>query len=162
MGLTVAFWILALVTIAAALGVIVQKNVFRSALSLIACLIAVAGIFVTLSADFLAGAQILVYVGAISVVIILAIMLTHEFSQGNPSNRLKIPALIIAAAFFGLVTFAVINTDWKISQVPPTTPTTSTLAEKLFGSSGFVLPLEIVAVLILAVIIGAIVIAREK
>lgn len=162
MGLAIAFWILAIVTVVAALGVIVQRNVFRAALSLILCLVAIAGIFVTLSADFLAAAQILVYVGAISVVIILAIMLTREFTQGSPSNRLKVPAFIIAVVFFGLVAFAVLKTNWKISTAAPQTPTTPGLAEQLIGPTGFVLPLEITGVLILAVIIGAIVIAREK
>jgi NADH-quinone oxidoreductase subunit J len=162
MGLTVAFWILAVITILGALGVIVQKNVFRAALSLILCLVAIAGIFVTLSADFLAAAQILVYVGAIAVVIILAIMLTREFTQGNPSNRLRIPALIISTAVFGLITFAVVNTHWNISAETPPNSTTLTLAQQIFGNNGFLLPLEVAAVLILAVILGAIVIAREK
>src|SRR5512138_227707 len=108
MGLTIAFWILAVVTIAAALGVLMQNNVFRAALALIVSLVAVAGIFIILSADFLAGVQILVYVGAISVVIILAIMLTREFTRGNPSNRLRLPAFLIAAAFFGLMVYAIV------------------------------------------------------
>jgi NADH-quinone oxidoreductase subunit J len=162
MGVAVAFWILAAVVVIAALGVIVQKNVFRSALALILCLIAVAGIFILLSADFLAAAQILVYVGAISVVIILAIMLTRQFAHGNTANRLRLPALIIAVALFGLLAFAILKTDWKLAAGQPTANTTLVLAEQLFGKSGFILPLEIAAVLILAVVIGAIVIAREK
>ena len=87
MALTIAFWILAAITILAALAVVTRRNVFHSALSLIVCLVAVAGVFVILSADFLAGAQILIYVGAISVVIILAVMLTHGMSHGSPPNR---------------------------------------------------------------------------
>ena len=162
MGQEIAFWILALLVAAAALGVVAQKNVFRAALALIVCLIGVAGIFILLSADFLAAAQILIYVGAISVVIILAIMLTRDLSTGNPSNRLRFPALIVSGLFFVLLILAVVNTNWRISAVPPQTPTTSALAEQLFGRSGFILPLEISAVLILAVIIGAIVIARDK
>jgi NADH-quinone oxidoreductase subunit J len=162
MGQAIAFWILAAIVVGAAIGVIVQKNVFRSALFLIVCLVGVAGIFVLLSADFLAAAQILVYVGAISVVIILAIMLTREFTTGNPSNRLRIPALIVSAVFLGVIIFAVLNTRWQISSMAPQTPTTAGLGEQIFGQSGFILPLEIAGVLILAVIIGAIVIARDK
>jgi NADH-quinone oxidoreductase subunit J len=162
MGLTVTFWILAAVIIAAALGVIVIKNVFRAALALILCLTAVAGIFVILSADFLAGAQILIYVGAISVIIILAIMLTRQVSYGNPSNRLRVPALIISSLLFGLIAFSMLNTKWQIATDAPQSPTTGILAERLFGQNGFILPLEITGVLILAVVLGAIVIAREK
>jgi NADH-quinone oxidoreductase subunit J len=162
MGATIAFWALAAVIIVAALGVIVQKNVFRVALALIVCLLAVAGIFVLLSADFLAAAQILVYVGAISVVIILAIMLTRQFAHGSTANRLRLPALLVSIVLFALLTFAVLETDWKLSTNQPAALTTPALAGQLFGSNGFILPLEISAVLILAVVIGAIVIAREK
>ena len=162
MALTVAFYILAVVIVVAAIGVITQKNVFRAALALIVSLVGVAGIFITLSADFLAAAQILIYVGAISVVIILAIMLTREFSHGSPSNRLKIPAFIVAAAFFGLTVFAVVKTHWQIVSTAPQTPTTAGLAGQLFTQNGYLLPLEITAILILAVVVGAIAIAREK
>ena len=162
MGVTIAFWILAAVAVIAALGVVVQKNVFRVALSLILCLVAVAGIFILLSADFLAAAQILVYVGAISVVIILAIMLTRQFANGSTANRLRLPALVVSVLLFGLLAFAIRNTDWKLAAGQPTDPATPILAKQLFGGNGFILPLEISAVLILAVVIGAIVIAREK
>jgi NADH-quinone oxidoreductase subunit J len=162
MGLAVAFWILSVVTILAALGVLFQSNVFRAALSLIVCLSAVAGIFVTLNADFLAGAQILIYVGAISVLIILAIMLTRDLSHGNPTNSLRAPALLITAVFFGLAAFAVIKTNWNVAANLPDTPTTVSLGDKLFGQGGFILPLEIAPVLILAVILGAIITARER
>ena len=62
------------------------RNVFRAALALILCFIAVAGIYITLSADFLAAVQILVYVGAISVLIILAIMMTQGSPAGQPGQ----------------------------------------------------------------------------
>ena len=162
MGLVIAFWILAVVTVVSALNVVIQKNVFRAALSLIVCLVAIAGLFITLSADFLAAVQILVYVGAVSVLIILAIMLTREYSQGSPSNRLRVPAFIGAVLFFVVVAYAVLNTHWKISTEAPLTPTTAGLADKLFGQNGYTLPLEIAPVIILAVVLGAIVIARER
>ena len=162
MGLAVAFWILAIVAVLAALGVVLLRNVFRAALSLVLCFLVVAGIYITLSADFLAAVQILVYVGAISVLIILAIMMTREVQQGSPSNRLRIPAFIIAILFLGVVTYAVTQTSWQIAGIPPQEPTTAALASRLFGEGGFVLPLEIVSVMLLAAVIGAIVLVREK
>ncbi|GAI71044.1 unnamed protein product, partial [marine sediment metagenome] len=69
MGFEIAFWALAVVGVAAALAVVLLRDVFRAALSLVLCFLAVAGIYVTLSADFLAAVQVLVYVGAISVLI---------------------------------------------------------------------------------------------
>ena len=162
MGLDIAFWILAIVGIAAALAVVLLRDIFRTALSLILCFLTVAGIFVTLSADFLAAVQVLIYVGAISVLIILAIMLTREVQRGSPSNKLRIPALVVAILFLGVVSFALINTPWQVSTLPPLEPTTSALAGKLFGEGGFILATEIAAVLLLAAILGAIVLVREK
>jgi len=162
MGLDIAFWILAVVSILAALGVVLLKNIFRAALSLVLCFLIIAGIYVTLSADFLAVAQILIYVGAISVLIILAIMLTREFQRGSPTNKLGTPALIVAVLFSGVAGFAIMNTPWQISGVSPVEPTTSALALNLFGKGGFILPIEIAAVLLLAAVLGAIVLVREK
>jgi len=162
MGLDIAFWILAIVGIIAALAVVLLRDVFRAALSLVLCFLTVAGIYITLSADFLAAVQVLIYVGAISVLIILAIMLTREVQRGSPSNRLRIPAFIVALLFFGGVTFAMLNTTWQVSVAPPLEPTTPALAGLLFGEGGFILPVEIAAILLLAAILGAIVLVMEK
>jgi NADH-quinone oxidoreductase subunit J len=162
MGLDVAFWILAVVGVMAALAVVLLGDVFRAALSLVLCFLAVAGIYLTLNADFLAVVQILVYVGAISVLIILAIMLTREVHHGSPSNRLRLPAFFVAALFLGGVVYALVNTNWQISSAPPLEPTTPAIAGLLFGPGGFILPVEIAPILLLAAIIGAIVLVREK
>ncbi len=162
MGLDIAFWVLAVVGVAAALAVVLQQNVFRAALCLILCFLTVAGIYITLSADFLGIIQILVYVGGISVLIILAIMLTREVQHGSPANKLRIPAFIVAILFLGVAAFALINTPWQLSTVPPLEPTTSALAGKLLGEGGFILSVEIAATLLLAAILGAIVLVREK
>jgi len=162
MGLAAAFWIMAVVVVIAALGVVFLRNVFRAALALILCFITVAGLYITLSADFLAAVQILVYVGAISVLIILAIMMTREVQQGSPANKMKIPAFIVAVVLLGIMVYTVTKTSWHVAAEAPLSPTTVPLATKLFSESGFILPVEIAAMLILAAIVGAIVIAREK
>jgi len=157
-----AFWILAVVGVGAALTVILLRNVFRAALALILCLLTVAGIYITLSADFLAAVQVLIYVGGISILIILAIMLTREVQRGSPANKLRIPAFIVEAVFLGVMIFTLVNTPWQISTAPPLAPTTSALAGKLLGEGGFILAVEIAAALLLAAILGAIVLVREK
>ncbi len=162
MGQAAAFWILAVVMVVSALSVVLLRNVFRAALTLILCFLAVAGIYITLSADFLAAAQILVYVGAISVLIILAIMMTRNVHKGSPANRLKLPAFIVAVVVMGIMIYTVTKTNWQIASGAPLSPTTVPLADKLFSRNGFVLPVEIAAVLMLAAILGAIIIAREK
>ena len=162
MAVDIGFWAMAVVSVAAALTVVLLRDVFRAALSLVLCFLAVAGIYITLSADFLAAVQVLVYVGGISVLIILAIMLTREVQQGSPSNKLRVPAFFVAVIFLGIVGFTLINTPWQVSAAPPLEPTTSALAIKLLGEGGFILPVEIAATLLLAAILGAIVLVREK
>ncbi len=162
MGADITFWALAVVSVVAALVVVSLRNVFRAALALVLCFLTVAGIYATLSADFLAAVQVLVYVGAISILIILGIMLTREIQHGSPSNQLRIPAFIIAALFLGIVAFTLLNTTWQITELAPMAPTTETLAGRLFGEDGFILVIEIAAVLLLSAIIGAIVLVREK
>ncbi len=162
MGQVIAFWIFAAAIIGAALGVVLLKNVFRAAILLITCFLGVAGIFILLSADFLAAMQILIYVGAIAILVILAIMLTRELSTGSPSNKFKIPALIIAGLFGAGIIFTVINTKWLINTTAPAPTTTSGLAVKLFSKDGFILPVEIIPTILLATILGAIVLIKDK
>jgi NADH:ubiquinone oxidoreductase subunit 6 (subunit J) len=163
-GETIAFWVLAVVVVIAALMVVLLRNVFRAALALVLCFLMVAGLYVTLSADFLAAIQILVYVGAISVLIILSIMMTHDVTHGSQANRLKAPALIVAVVMLGVLIYTVTGTAWKVANVDPNTllPTTGLLAGKLFADNGFILPVEIAALLLLAAVIGAMVLARDK
>ena len=162
-GVTIAFWIFAVVSVAAALAVVFLRDVFRAALFLVLCFFTIAGIYVILSADFLAVAQILIYVGAIAVLIIFAIMLTRGTQRGSPSGRFRLPALIVAISFLVTMIIVVTTTDWHVIKEIPTESTTSALAETLFGEDGgYVLPFEIVAALLLAALIGAIVLVREK
>jgi len=162
MGLTIAFWVLAATTVVSALAVVSLHSVFRSALALILCFLAVAGLFITLSADFLAAVQVLIYVGAVAVIIILAIMLTREVEHGNLANRMRIPALGVSTFFLAVAAFAAVGTSWPVSQIAPQENTATVLGSLLFGSQGFVLLVEIAALIILATVIGAISIAREN
>ena len=87
-------------------------------------------------------------------------MLTRDVWQGNPSGKLRIPAFAVGILLLGVLIFAMINTGWQISDVPPQTPTTAAIGIKLFGE--YILPMEIAAVLLLSAILGAIVLIREK
>ena len=162
-GIAVAFWALAAVSVGAALAVVLVRNIFRAALFLVVCFFTIAGVYVILSADFLAAAQVLIYVGAIAVLIIFAIMLSREAWRGSPSGRFRFIALLVAALFLATAILAVLGTDWHVITEIPTEPTTSSLAQALFGADGgFILPFEIAAALLLAAIIGAIVLVRER
>ncbi len=161
MGTDISFWILTILLIASTLGVVMIKNLFRAALCLMLSFFLIAGIFLLLSADFLAVMQILIYIGAVAVLIILAIMLSRQIEQANKSNKLRPFALIGVSVFLVVIIYSVINTSWQSINTQSEDSTVSTLAFKLFGENGFFLPVEISAVLILATIIGAIVLMRE-
>jgi NADH-quinone oxidoreductase subunit J len=163
MGITIAFWILAVVAVGGALLVVLQRNVFRTALTLVVCFLAVAGIFVTLSADFLAAIQILVYVGAVAVLIILGIMLTRDSERGSLPNKFGFPAFITALLLMGFTIYAVTATPWQtIGMQPELAPTVDALGLALFDTGGYLLAVEIAPILLLAAVIGAIVLVREK
>ena len=170
MAIEIAFWILAPIMVGAALAVVLLRDIFRAALLLILCFFTVAGIYITLNADFLAAVQVLIYAGAIGVLLIFAIMLTRNLKEGNPFNRLKLPALIVALLVFATVVGVVVSTNWAtvtgVSQaveMPVDQPTTGYIATALFDQSkGFVLPFEIASVLLLAALIGAIVLVKDR
>jgi NADH-quinone oxidoreductase subunit J len=162
MGLDIAFWVLAAVIVLGALAVVTLRNVFRAAISLILCFMGVAGIYITLSADFLAVIQVLIYVGGISVLILLAIFLTRDVPEGSQANRLRVPAFLMAAILLGIMVFSVTNTTFPVSSEAPVQQTTGALGQMILGDNGYILPLEIAGVLLLAAILGAIVMAREK
>jgi NADH-quinone oxidoreductase subunit J len=172
MGVDIAFWIFAVLGVISAIGVVAAKNLFRAALLLVLCFFTVAGIYGSLSADFLAVAQVLVYMGAISVLIIFAVMLTRDVRRGNPFNRSWPWALVVCATLMGLLIFVFQDTSWgtvDASQVEAVNtlaqgePTTSAIAEAIFNKdSGFLLPFEIAGALILAAVIGAIALVKDK
>jgi len=172
MALEIAFWVLAVVSVAAAVAVVLLRDIFRAALFLVLCFFTIAGVYVTLNADFLAAVQVLIYVGAIGVLLIFAIMLTRETQRGSPTGRLRVPASIVASLLLGVMIFCLIDADWApvrgVHEVPleRLAPSgagiTGNLAQALFDQGGFILPFEIAAVLLLAAIIGAIVMARER
>ncbi len=165
-----AFWILTLVMIGAALAVVLLRDVFRAALLLILCFFSVAGIYITLNADFLAAVQVLIYAGAIGILLIFAIMLTRNVKEGSPFNRLNKLALLVSLLVLTTIVGVVVTTDWSTVTVasnavtmPVDEPTTSYIARALFDSeSGFVFPFEIASVLLLAALIGAIVLVRDR
>ena len=162
MAVEIAFWALAVVSVGGALAVVLLRDVFRAALFLVLCFFAVAGIYITLSADFLAAVQVLVYIGAVAVLLIFAIMFTRETQRGNPSGRLRVPAAIIALVLLGAMISSIVSFGWPAAEeMRGMTPITE-IGHQLFSEYGFVLPLMIAGMMILAAVIGAIVIMREK
>jgi NADH:ubiquinone oxidoreductase subunit 6 (subunit J) len=110
---SVAFYIVAILAVASAVAVVRTRDVFRAALYVILSFFAVAGIYVTANADFLAVVQILVYVGAMGILLMFGIMLTRDIQQGSPSNRIKGPALVVSLLVMAAMITVVVAQDWE-------------------------------------------------
>jgi NADH-quinone oxidoreductase subunit J len=160
--LELVFGLLSIIAVVSAIGVLMVRDIFRAALCLIVLFMTVAGVYLLLHADFLAIVQILVYVGAISVLIIVAIMLTRDARHGQPLGNLKYVAGVVAFLLFCVIAFGVINTAFTIQTTAPLEQTIQPLGKSLFGDGGYFLIVEIAAVLLLSAILGAIAVIREK
>jgi NADH:ubiquinone oxidoreductase subunit 6 (subunit J) len=155
------FLVLAGIMIGSALLVVAMRDIIRCGLAMIMCFAALAGIYVLAGAPVVAGAQVLVYIGAISVLVLFAIMLTQ--TKAAPRELVfqtqAIPAAIAAVILAILIAVTVIATDWPTATGLLVTDTT-VLATTLFRD--FTLPFEVVSVLLLAAVIGGVYIAKRE
>jgi NADH-quinone oxidoreductase subunit J len=158
--MTIAFSLLALLILASAMWVVTLRNLFRAALSLGLVLVGIAGLFILLEAEFLAFVQILVYVGAILTLVVFAIMLTARLQEPlAPASRQRVPAAVAAGGLFAVLVSATRPLLW------PTTPaadavTLASLGQQLVTT--LVLPFEVVSLVFVAAIVGAIAIAAGR
>jgi NADH-quinone oxidoreductase subunit J len=148
-------------SLVAALGVVLFPNIFHAALSLVGALLGVAILYIALQAEFIAVVQILLYVGAVMTLVIFAIMLTHRIGDLTipQTNKQSLPAFISLAAFVVLLGALFLKTKWPVPVVSLEAPNTLVLGKALLGE--FVFPFEVVSVILIAGLIGAVVIARK-
>ncbi len=157
-----AFFLLSAVVLISALAVVLLRNVLHSALALIATFFAVAGIYVLLEAEFLAAVQVLIYVGAVAVLMLFAIMLTQRIVDrgARVTNEQVLLAALVALALFAAVLAPVAwNAAWNVSQEPVIPEAIRELGLQLVTT--YALPFEVAAVLLLVALVGAIIMARE-
>ena len=159
---TVVFIICSLVTLGAALAVVTSKNLFHSALFLILSFVGVAGLYVLLEAPFLAAVQILVYVGAIAILIVFAIMLTRRLMAKDLVQSNAQWNLAFLGAFFLFVALVMIllRVNWPVVEAAVPEETISILGQDLMGI--YLVPFEVASVLLLVALVGSIIIARER
>ena len=155
------FWILAAVMLGSALLVVTLRDIIRCGLAMMVCFGSLAGIYVILGAPLIAAAQVIVYIGAISVLILFAIMLTQ--TKAAPTRLVfqtqAVPAAISAIVIAIVIALAIGATDW--GEVPARIRlATDALSQVLFND--FVLPFEVVSVLLLAAVIGGVFIAKRE
>jgi len=165
---TIAFFIFALFILGGGLGVVTTRNLIHATLYLILSLFGVAGFFVLLSAPFLASVQVLVYIGAIAILIVFAVMLTRSMTRiRDIFNEQWVLSGIVGALLFGVLAIGVILPVWGQSGSQPNQPVsdivagTVDLGKALVDQNGYVLPFEVASLLLTAAMIGAIVIARD-
>jgi len=139
--------------------IIVARSLLHAVLLLILSFVGIAGVFITLSADFVAVVQVLVYAGAIAVLLIFAVMLTPASDRKNSGNMLQLPALVLSGLIIAGVTFIVLKTDWRVASRGPFETTAAEIGDALV--SPFALPFEIASVLLVVALVGAIVLVRE-
>jgi NADH:ubiquinone oxidoreductase subunit 6 (subunit J) len=161
-GVTTAFWALAALAVGSALGIMVARSLLHAVLWLILAFIALAGLFVTLSADFVAVAQVLVYAGAVGVLVIFAIMLTPNSASGNAETRFFGPGLFVASALSAIMVFVAAETQWNTigTDALPPASTAEEIGKLLVNR--YVLPFEIASILLIAAMVGALVLVRSE
>ena len=160
----IVFWMMALLTVVSAAGVAFSRNIVYASFSLLGTFLGVSGLYVFLSADFLAVAQILIYVGGVLVLILFAVMLTSRLQQvkfSNPAMGL-LPASMATAVTTALLLFVSIAAPWRGggNVNHPMQATSDTLGDLFLNK--YVLPFEIASVVLLASLIGAVVVARKE
>jgi NADH:ubiquinone oxidoreductase subunit 6 (subunit J) len=152
--------VLAVGVLGGGLAAVLLRNVIHSAVAMMVCFGALAGTYALLGAPIVAAAQVLIYLGAISVLILFAIMLTQAGDANLPApfQRQAPVAAVIALAIVGIVGWVLVQTEWPNSTVIIPVELNA-LAAAIFND--YALPFEIVAFLLLAAIIGAIYLARR-
>jgi NAD(P)H-quinone oxidoreductase subunit 6 len=160
----VSLVVLSAMLTASAVGVVLLPNIVYAAFLLGGCFISVAGLYILLNADFVAAAQVLIYVGAVNVLILFAIMLVNkkqEYAEVKLGALRSAITAVVCLALFALLTVTVTSTNWAVTaEIAPLPSTIVLLAQHFF--SDYLLPFELASVLLLVALIGAIVLARRE
>jgi NADH-quinone oxidoreductase subunit J len=161
----VAFWILAIAMAGAAIGVVRSQNVVHAALYLVVVLAGAAAQFILVAAEFVAWVQVLIYIGAIVILFLFGIMLTRApmRSQGSMDNSQRWAAAVVSLFLFGVVTALFVDAyggkKIKLSDDLVLIGRSGHIASSIFRD--YLVPFEVVSMLLLAALVGAVVIARR-
>ncbi|MBD2507934.1 MULTISPECIES: NADH-quinone oxidoreductase subunit J [unclassified Nostoc] len=161
----VSLGILGVMMIGAAIGVVLFSNIVYSAFMLGGVFISMAGIYLLLNGDFVAAAQILIYVGAVNVLILFAIMLVNkrqDFVAFPNSWVRKLLTGLVSVGLFGLLSTMVLATPWAYSTTPVVGGESSIVVIGEHFFTDFLLPFELASILLLIAMVGAIILARRE
>jgi NADH-quinone oxidoreductase subunit J len=156
------FYVLAALTVGAAIMVAILPNIVYSAVALLFSFAGVAGLYVFMSADFLAATQVLVYVGGILILILFAVFLSNRISSVKLSNpaRFNWQAAFVCLSLFGVLSYTAVSTAFPVKPGITYQPTTAEIGELLM--TRYLLPFEVASVLLLAALIGAALLSRPE
>ena len=158
----ILFYVLAVLTLASGIAVVTVKNIVHAALALIATFFFVAWLYLLLNADLLWVAQLLIYAGAIPVLLVFAIMLTRrsmsDTSNAESGNRMI--GGLVATGVFLLLTLVLLPANWRVGTYPEGASTVRIIGTELVNR--YSVPFEVVSVLLLVGLIGAVVLARRE
>ncbi len=157
----VIFYVVGAVTVAAAGGVVFSRNVVHAALFLMLALFAVAGVFILLAAEFLAIVQVLVYGGAVTILIMFAMMLTRVRDLPMATDGPQKPFAFLAAGAFAVTSIvAIVSTDWRGGTDEVNVVSFNDISTALFTT--WAVPFEIASLVLMVALIGAIILARGE
>ena len=161
----VAFWIIAVAMALAAIGVVRSQNVVHAALYLVVVLAGAAAQFILLASEFVAWVQVLIYIGAIVILFLFGIMLTRApmRSEASLDNRQRLASAVVALFLFGVLTALLVdaygNQEIKLENKLVAVGSTDAVASSMFNQ--YLVPFEVVSLLLLSALVGAVVIARR-
>lgn len=162
----IVFLIVGAVTLISAVTVVTLRNLVHAALALIVTLFSVAILFVLLDAGFLAAVEVVLYIGAIAILIIFAMMLTRRVmadEQVQRNSQWVLGLIVALAAVAGLIALLVMPANsWPALQTVSTEASVAALGKALTNPDGYVLPFQIASVLLTVALVGAIAVAGEK
>ncbi len=162
---TLIFYLLAGLACFFSLATVLARNILHAAVYLMALLTVTAGLYLVIGADFLAGVQLLVYVGGIVVLLVFAVMLTHtdDVAQERPTPLRLVFGILASVGFFAVTYLGLLNSPFSAArELPvPTHDGARSIGRSLLdvGAQGYVLPFEVISLLLLAALIAGIVIA---
>jgi NAD(P)H-quinone oxidoreductase subunit 6 len=156
------FFAISALTVASAAVVAFSRNIIYAAFALLGVFAGVLGLYIMLSADFVAIVQLVIYIGGILILILFAVMLTTKIGEVKISNRAMapVPAFIIVASLGVLIWKIYMGAGWVTTGAEEFNPTTAAIGDKLLGA--YLLPFEIISLLLVLVMVGAVVIARRE
>lgn len=162
----ILFYIIGAMVLTFGILTVFTRKIFRAAVYLLLSLIGIAAIYILMDMDFVAALQIVIYVGGIVVLIIFSIFLTHQSGERLPSRLPKhlLWAIFLAGSGIAITLGTIVNHAFKPAGIKPLDPSVKNIGRQLLSYTdyGYVLPFEVVSILLLAALVGSIVIAMKS